>query len=135
MAGFIWDESWAVGVAEIDEQHKRLFELAEALRKRCTDTCEADLLQRAVEEFTDYTRHHFATEERYMDEYEYAGRDDHVEEHMECSMRVVDFFGDCVAGGEEAAEEFLGYLAEWIEQHIKGTDVGLADYLNKRGKS
>lgn len=128
-----WDESYAVGVAEIDAQHRRLFELVNELHDACGAGCDPAPLMRAVEEFTEYTRHHFATEEKYMDEYQYAGRDAHLEEHMACSMRAVDFFGQGLAGDPRLPEELLPFLKDWLVRHVRGTDRGLGAFLNKRG--
>ncbi len=128
-----WDESYAVGVAEIDAQHRRLFELVDSLHHACESACSPGELMRAVEEFAEYTRHHFATEEQYMDEYEYAGREAHIEEHMLCSMKAVEFFGQGVVGDPELPRRLLDYLADWLVRHVRGTDRGLGQFLNRRG--
>jgi hemerythrin-like metal-binding protein len=133
MAYIRWDESLSVGVAEIDEQHRRLFALVDALHELCAAACSPGALMAAVEEFCDYTRHHFATEERYMDAYEYRGMDAHIQEHMRCSLRAVDFLGQCLEGDPALCDEFLAFLKDWLETHVKNTDMGLGAYLNKRG--
>lgn len=128
-----WDESLNVGVAEIDEQHRRLFALADTLRAMREACLAPHEMLAAVEEFCDYTRHHFATEERYMDAYEYAGMDAHIQEHMRCSLRAVDFLGQCLADDPQLCEDFPAFLKSWLEAHVRGTDMGLGAYLNRRG--
>lgn len=129
-----WDESYRVGVEEIDAQHRRLFEMVNALHDACGPECDPALVMRAARELTEYTRHHFATEEKYMDEYQYAGRDAHLEEHMRCSMRAVDFFAQGVAGDPDTAGEMLTFLRGWLLDHVRGTDRGLGAFLSRRGQ-
>lgn len=133
MAYIEWDESLSVGVAEIDAQHRRLFELVNTLHGLCAASCPPLALLAAADEFCEYTREHFATEERYMDAHQYRGMDAHLQEHMQCSMRAVDFLGLALADDAGLRDEFLAFLKSWLDTHIRGTDMGLGAYLNKRG--
>jgi len=133
MAYVTWDESYAVGVGEIDEQHKRLFELANELEEACANQCSFGDIMRAVEEFTEYTRIHFATEEKFMAALQYEEQEEHVEEHMVCSMCAVDFFGQAIEGDPELPRQFLAYVMDWLKVHIKGRDKGLGNFINRQG--
>lgn len=128
-----WDDSYSVGVEEIDRQHRRLFELVNQLHDACATQCSEDQVMRVVDEFSDYTRLHFATEEKYMDAYSYADHDRHVEEHMQCSLRAVEFFGKGIVGDDAVADEMLAFLRTWLHEHILGTDKGLGAFLNQQG--
>ncbi len=135
MAYIRWDESLSVGVAEIDEQHRRLFALVDALHELCAAACSPGALMAAVEEFCDYTRHHFATEERYMDAYEYRGMDAHIQEHMRCSLRAVDFLGQCLEGDPALCDEFLAFLKDWLVNHIQKVDKRYSQAFARAGIS
>lgn len=127
-----WTDALSVGISEIDAQHKRIIEMINELADAAQGGKDLDL-KAAVSEFTDYTKVHFVTEEKYMDRFCYAGYDAHIEEHMLCSMKAVEFVSEFLAGDESLLENMVTYLREWFVSHISGTDKELGRYLTARG--
>lgn len=136
MAFIDWDDRMSVGIAEIDEQHKRLLALINDLHDACQGECPPDKVDNAADAVTEYTRVHFATEEQYMDAHSYPGQEAHLEEHMEFSLKAMEFFGDYVAGSNpDLGSEMLAYLKDWLLNHILKTDRRLGAFLCKEGLS
>ncbi|BBD06766.1 bacteriohemerythrin [Desulfovibrio ferrophilus] len=134
MAFVQWDERMSVGVETIDQQHRELLELMNSLHETCSgDACQPDAVQKAADQFSEYTRYHFSTEEQFMDSTSYPEFDEHMEQHMECSMKAADFFGDYLAGGGEVGRDMLEYLKQWLINHILKTDRKLGLHLRNQG--
>ncbi len=67
MTGFVeWDESFSVGVKEIDEQHKKLISILNTLYHAMSRGKGKEILTHIIEELKNYAVYHFSTEEEYM---------------------------------------------------------------------
>jgi hemerythrin-like metal-binding protein len=64
----------------IDSHHEKIIELFNVLYDNA-DQLNGELYDELVDELINYTDYHFATEEEYMSEIDYAGADDHLREH------------------------------------------------------
>lgn len=130
MAFARWDERMSVGVETIDRQHRQLLELMDSLHEACSGgIADPAVVQRAAEQFSEYTRHHFATEEQFMDSTSYPEFEEHMEQHMEGSMKAMDFYGDYLSGGSEVGRDMLEFLKNWLLDHILKTDRKLGLHL------
>lgn len=128
-----WIESMSIGVPEIDRQHKELLELVnktwETAQKPGAET-EAGIVLRRL---CDYVIEHFAAEEALMDPEAYAHYDRHVQEHIEGSMKALDFLEAYSEGHHVRLEEFLEFAVAWVKHHIQETDKTLGEYLAAKG--
>lgn len=129
-----WTSGLEVGVDEIDEQHQELFRRAERLihALKAGDRGEVEPL---LSYLSDYVLSHFDCEERWMEQVEYPG----LEAHRDAHRRFKDDF-------QEMAREYRrkgptplvaltihNWLADWLRQHIGGSDVALARWLRAQG--
>ena len=128
-----WNDSLSVRVDEIDQQHKRLIAMINTLGEAHAQGGGQEVLEGVVREFNRYTLEHFAAEEKLMDRYRYPGYADHIEQHMTCSFRAMEFFKGYITGREELAGELLDYLVDWFTAHIGHTDRKLGAFLNDQG--
>ena len=65
----MWKEEYSIGMAEIDEQHKVLFELVNRVQELLSDEFIIDKYDGIIEiinELKAYTIYHFKAEEEYM---------------------------------------------------------------------
>lgn len=129
-----WTEDMSIGDAEIDRQHKELFALLdrtfEAAGRR--ESAAAGQTTDALRSLCDYVVEHFASEEALMDPAAYPEYDRHVQEHIEGSMRALDFPDAANEGRDVRVEEFLEFLVEWVRHHIHETDQTLGRYLARK---
>jgi hemerythrin len=63
---FEWNDKFSVGIPEIDEQHKKLFEIISTVFDGIAERNDRELLKTAFDKILDYTKYHFATEEGYF---------------------------------------------------------------------
>jgi hemerythrin len=121
-----WKESYRLGVDEIDDQHKKLFEIANRayeLLKNDFVTDKYDRIVSIIEELKEYTVYHFSFEENYMDSIKYRKLLSHKVIHDDFIAKINEVDLDNV---DENQDEYLmgilDFVVEWIEQHILGTD-------------
>ncbi len=121
-----WKESYRLGIDEIDDQHKKLFEIANRayeLLKNDFVTDKYDRIVSIIEELKDYTVYHFSFEENYMASINYRKLLSHKVIHDDFIAKISEVDLDNV---DENQDEYLmgilDFVVEWIEQHILGTD-------------
>lgn len=121
-----WKDEYNLGVEKIDEQHRKLFEIAdkgyELLKDEfCTD--KYDRIVAILEELRGYTVYHFQFEEEYMQSIAYkkylshkVEHDDFVEKIKNINLKELDDKQD------QYIIDILDFVIKWITGHILGTD-------------
>ncbi len=118
------------GIAEIDKEHARLFELAQ----ETDDLLEDDLLQGKTEqlvylvsELINYTRIHFSHEEDYLRSIHYSDFAAHSAQHRSFEDSLLKFDLDSAEGDygrqNEIAKGLLEFLVKWLVSHILKVDM------------
>ncbi|WP_243544542.1 bacteriohemerythrin [Pseudodesulfovibrio tunisiensis] len=128
-----WDESFSVGVREIDQQHRKLFDLVNALHKAMRTGKGSDILGKVFEELREYTVHHFAHEESLFEEHHYPAMIGHQKEHTKLVDQVLELEKEFKAGRAAITNEVMEFLRNWLVNHIKGTDRKYGPFLNRAG--
>lgn len=130
----IWSEDFATGIGEIDEQHKILVDtLREAGETLGTDSSMATL-DKITRDLLGYALYHFDTEERLMREYGYAAKshgdaERHLEQHRAFSAKIVAVRDGLKSGKRISRDELLGFLSNWLANHILNTDKRLGAFI------
>src|SRR5579862_7146579 len=122
MSLFEWKESYSIGVAEIDAQHRKLYHLADQLHAAMNAGKSSDVIAQVLAELVMYTKTHFAAEERLMQRCGYPEFAAHKATHDELTRRVVDLQQQQKSGKTMLSIETLRFLSQWLQQHIGGTD-------------
>jgi len=76
-----WNESFSVGIASIDEEHKGLIALINRLYEGIKENKQDQVLGPIFNELGDYTRSHFAHEEELFARYGYPKAEEHALKH------------------------------------------------------
>jgi hemerythrin len=129
-----WSDSFSVGVAKFDEEHKQLIgqinEMHDSVRAGVT----SEVLGRISDALIAHTLAHFEHEERYFDELRYPRAGVHRAMHEHLKKRLVALRRE--VGRKDSAllaEEMLAFLRESLPHHIQGEDKKLGAYLNEKG--
>lgn len=133
MALFDWQESFRVGVAEIDEHHLHLIGLLNQAYDDFRQYAPPERLSQLFNQLIDYATYHFAAEERVMGEVGYPRAGEHADRHRQFAKRVVEMHRDYLAG-KPVYLEILIFLKEWLESHIMQADHDLATFLKTTGQ-
>ena len=132
----IFDERYLVGIAQVDREHQKLFELADKIY----DCLEVDIIvpmnqiRPAIAELIDYTKIHFANEEVLMDAMGYPDLDQHRELHAYLMSRIEDFDKSVERGEQFTPVDAYDFLCGWLGDHILAKDKDFGKYLAQRAE-
>lgn len=121
-----FSKEYLTGIAKVDEQHKRLFEIIGETNELVNNEFIPDKFDNIIqllEELTDYTKIHFADEEAYMEKIGYAGIDAQKRAHAGFTAKLEDIKLDGIDGNQqEVLLELLDFLFNWLVYHILKMD-------------
>ena len=128
---FTFTKDCLIGINEIDEEHRRLFELiasTDAALKGTADPVGHALL--LINELKQYAATHFAHEEKYMESIDDPELPRQKKEHAAFLEKVNSYSFDSVT--DETATsvimELLEYLSKWLMGHILGSDILIGQF-------
>lgn len=128
-----WSDSFSVKVAELDAQHKMLVSMINRLHDAMLANKGRGILRDIVTELSEYVRHHFAAEERYMRLFDYPEYRLHKLEHDQFAAETDELKRRVEGGAFVLTLEVLNMLKEWLQNHILGADMKYADFFNANG--
>ncbi len=128
-----WDESYSVGVSEIDEQHKKLVGMINRLHDGLGQGLGSELIGEILDEMAAYTEYHFQTEEDYFNQFNFREKDIHTAEHKGFSKKVSEFQEKFRTNPMILSVEVMYYLSNWLKNHIQGTDRNYTVLFNENG--
>lgn len=125
-----WNPRLAVGVEVLDGQHQELLDLINRLGDGLRSGRDFDELVEALKDLVRYTEHHFATEERLMDELGLRS-ERHRSEHRRLLESLMGFTLRLDADG---VSHSAGFLQDWLFRHIDEVDRPFAASLRHHGQ-
>ncbi len=136
---FVWTKKLAVGVREIDIQHRELFrkidDLLKAMEKDSGED-EGDI-ERFFEFLEDYAGSHFKMEQKAMAVYKYPSIADHLKEHDIFTHAIDELKAAYKSKGAsvELKVELRERLCDWLVDHVSEVDKALGSFLKPRAKT
>jgi hemerythrin-like metal-binding protein len=131
---FQWNADYAVGVRLIDQEHKRLFTLAESLHQAMLEGQGKAILQDLLANLIAYVSYHFAHEEQLMERIGYPDRPQHGEQHEHLRSKVLALRDRAASGELTMTIEAMQFMVDWL-RHITIADRAIAGYMKKSGHS
>jgi hemerythrin len=128
-----WKDEYSVGIKEIDDQHRYFISLLNNLYGAIGLSKNQIELEILFQKLSDYAESHFATEEKYFEEFGYDGAEEHKLKHQEMRDEIariknhesgndIDFYGNIVY-----------FLKDWLEDHLEKMDQKYKDCFMKHG--
>jgi hemerythrin-like metal-binding protein len=133
-----WTERYAIGVAEIDAQHRALLdilnELNRAARKESGSGHAKGVLWKIFEELNEYAAYHFLSEEKLMQLHLAAENSTakHIAQHRNYWVTISDFKQRYRDGDAQVTDELMSFLNVWWIEHIQGIDKQMGTELNQK---
>jgi hemerythrin len=126
-----WDESFVVGIDEIDQQHRSIVEQFEKFSAAIQEGYASELLLEMATFLASYANDHFAMEERYMVRYHYPRIAEQHQEHAVFTSDAEELLKRIVHEGasREIAADLAGKMVRWVIQHIRNHDRDMAKYV------
>lgn len=128
-------EDCITGIKEIDEEHKRLFQLINETMELLEDTGASKIIvKNLLRELREYAATHFAHEEAYMESIGDMELARQRKEHGQFKEKIesFDIEGLTEEESKKAAEELLTYMAKWLYRHILGSDTLIGKFTNEK---
>jgi len=120
-----WDGVYSVGMNEIDEQHKLLFDIINTLWDAVILRQDGAAVLHTIAELERYTLTHFTAEESFMRAHNYSGFDEHKKQHVAFIERIRQE-RQAVEGGASVTLDLINFLKDWLIDHILVKDKAYA---------
>ncbi|QEL66302.1 hemerythrin [Oryzomicrobium terrae] len=126
-----WQDSYSVGMEEIDAQHQALFSTINRLWAVLVGGKEApgEVLG-LIEELERYTVAHFSAEETFMERAGYPGLAAHRALHAQFVQRIAAE-RQSASQGRRLSLDLLHFLKDWLVEHILVQDQQYAAYCRE----
>lgn len=131
MAYWRWNPSYSVGIAVIDNQHKRIIEYINELNKISTYNTQDNkhqVIKDVLFQLIDYTISHFSFEESLMEEAGYPLLKPHKKVH-EAFIKRINFFKERFENGEDISKQLMMELQMWLINHIQHNDTDYTEVV------
>ena len=128
---FVWSGKYQVGIAKVDQQHKKLVALINALAKKLADQADADALMSVFDDLASYANYHFKTEEHLMQEWQIDAEFEtaHKDAHASFVHEVTKARNFARNNPQQMSAKTLTFLSRWLILHILGTDMRMANEI------
>ena len=128
-----WREEYSVGIAHIDDDHKKLISLLNNFSIAYDYAMSESFEKEALNELISYTKYHFEREEKMMEDNDYPDLVAHKAQHKVMIEQVEKFVQLYNDKGHDALEEIASFLSDWLINHINGTDKQYSEHLHNKG--
>ncbi|CAA7616209.1 conserved hypothetical protein [Candidatus Terasakiella magnetica] len=127
-----WNDDLLVNVSEIDNDHRKLFDLMDGIFSSATHGAAA--VNTAIGQLATYTREHFSREQASMARSSYPLLGDHTYEHEHLVFQLESLINRLMVEGPDAVDaELAQFLMSWLGDHIVAWDMKYAAYLRETG--
>lgn len=129
-----WGKKFILGMDEIDEQHRRLVSMVNQLHKAMKLKKGRQQLKEILGALAEYTVNHFKFEEKLFDEHGYPETDLHKKIHKNLVKQVTEFQSQLEQGKASLSMDLMGFLKDWLNNHILETDKKYVPFLLEKIK-
>lgn len=130
-----WSTDIAVGLSDVDAQHRWLVDCINQLHTELSgDAPDKAAIGATLEGLMDYTMNHFIMEEDLFERHAYPETLTHKAQHNKFTgtiMEALTAFED----GQNVSHDILEFLKTWLLQHIMRTDKSYVPFLKAQGVS
>ena len=125
-----WTPDLSVGVEQIDEQHKEWFKKAEALFEAGKNHQAKEYVGELLNFLSDYTKKHFADEEKYMLSIKYPDYPTQKKAHTAFIEQLAKLRADYDASGGSLMVILNAnqMVINWLTQHISNMDKKIGQF-------
>lgn len=133
-----WTEDLITGIEAIDNQHKKIFEMADKILFFDENTSKEDIVQ-ALDFLISYVIDHFGLEEGHMIKSLYSDFYNHRNRHtllisnlFKINSKFVEAENNLCPEMNDIIEEFKILILEWLVEHIDNDDRKFAAFIRDK---
>jgi len=132
MAKFLWMDTFSIDDEHTDNQHKKLVEIANDFYESLQRRQALSVVESIIIRLYDYTKVHFADEEKLMESLNYPGLEEHHQTHIDLIKKIDD---ELVKYEKDKAiypiHDMCAFIKDWLVNHILGMDKKIEPYVLK----
>jgi hemerythrin len=128
-----WTDSFSVGVALFDEQHRQLIDMLNKMIRDPAAATRSETVADVLTDMTNYAQEHFKSEEDLMIEHGYPHLDEHRHQHHGFQEKAARLCFATVKGQTSVPQELLEYLQQWLIRHILQVDMAFKPFFEQKG--
>jgi hemerythrin len=133
----MWKDEYSVGVEQIDNQHKQIFETINLLIDIMAGMSDGgggrDQLDVVIQRLVTYKKIHFATEEKFFDEFDYEYKEDHKAKHREFNEKMGKLVSLHTGDSIGLAFGLVDFLEDWLLSHLLVEDHKYINCFREHG--
>lgn len=125
-----WRDSFALGIPQIDKQHKELCDQIDKLFEAGSRGKGADEVMNVLNFLESYTIRHFSDEEKLQQQIKYPQYQQHKAQHAEFVAKIAKMKKEATEKGVNVALviSLNQMISNWLIEHIKSVDADYAKY-------
>lgn len=131
-----WRDSYAIGIKEIDDQHKQLFDSIDKLFEACNQGKGKEEVGNTLDFLEDYTKVHFSDEQKLHQKYNYPEATSHRAIHENFLLHMTELKKQFEKEG--ASVLFVSTVNKsvlnWLLKHIGSLDKEFATFVKAQSK-
>jgi hemerythrin len=127
-----WQDIYEVRVEAIDEQHRKLVSLVNAMAEAMRAGKGKTVVGKVLKELVEYTAYHFETEEEFFREHEYPEYEAHRKIHQELTRRARELKRTFDLGKPLVTAQVMQFLSDWLNKHIIEEDRKFGRYIESK---
>jgi hemerythrin len=129
----IWSDELSTGIEWQDYQHKMFLAMANSVFNSFYENRGKIDFEKTIEELESYAKGHFSIEDRYMELFDFPGKDEHLDQHQ----AFWEFIDDIKVASKRnvlEAGRVCNKLSNWVVEHILGVDKKLGEFLQTKSQ-
>ncbi|MCI9138535.1 bacteriohemerythrin [bacterium 1XD42-8] len=123
---FEMKDEYLVGIEMIDEEHRKLFEIAERTYQLLHNdylSDKYDNISDILQELKDYTIEHFRHEEEYMEKIQYKRMFTQKMQHRAFIQKLEEYSSwNLDRSQDDVIQDIFKFLTDWLTKHIYESD-------------
>lgn len=124
-----WNNSLAIGLEVIDDQHRKIFEHLLALENSVAKRDPWHILRFLLSQLAEYMKFHLAVEECLLEVVRYPKRADHCQAHARIMEQIAELENELKKTGSET--NLVKFFEDWFLRHVLGDDREYAAYVKR----
>jgi hemerythrin len=127
-----WDNSYSIGVLEMDQEHQKLLGIINSLYDAMREKKSKEVLAQTFQGLADYTKEHFGDEEVILKKINYPDLNIQLAQHAEFTKKVNEYNDKFKRGELFVSVDVLTFLKDWLINHICKLDKKYGDFINSK---
>ncbi|PCI38101.1 MAG: cyclic nucleotide-binding protein [Rhodospirillaceae bacterium] len=126
-----WLDEFLIGIPDMDDQHKKLFQLANGVLKCLNTNAGRPAITQAMDTLLESSKQHFALEEELLNEEIYPDLEAHSGFHTKLISEIEEIASRLNKGKTISCQEFHNFFLSWIVFHILNEDRKYAKFIEE----